>query len=532
MAELLVVNGVCGGTVFFLPDVPTVVGRSPECHIQIADPWISSMHALFERRGDELWVVDLDSRNGTFVEGQRVHEARIKPGAKVRFGKTSTELRANLAPAEAGAPLPDQRTVVRYVADLATETSAAPRAEVTAAHPWDATGATPTPPPQSPPERTATLTSSGLTSPSVARRQIGIVNEICRSSVGSAGVEDALDRILTVISGALGADHATVLLLDERGEMVPIVSRPPDIAAIEEQSVIETTMRNRAGVLTVDPPPDPRVPRTAAPIRSRICAPVWCDNRVLGVMILDRGSLEPFTAEDLDVATLVGFHAALAVERARAVERAEVREEARQRLLRHLDPAVAARVLTPIASAVDPLVPVAREEAAVLAASISGLAVLAAARRATDVAERTLALQRALAAIARAEGAAVDERIDGGIMAVFGLAQPRPDAAAVALRCARAMLERAAALESAHDLPRLQVKIGVENGRVVTGNFGSAGCPELRTVGDAVDTAVRLAWEAAPGEALAGPGASRRSRRASDEALSPRPDGVGALRIA
>ncbi len=125
MAELFVVNGICGGTVFFLPDVPTVLGRSPECHIQVADPWISSMHALFERRGDQLWVVDLDSRNGTFVDEQRVHEAAIQPGARLRFGKTSAELRAHAEQTTPPGILSDQRTIIRYIADLAAEAGAA-----------------------------------------------------------------------------------------------------------------------------------------------------------------------------------------------------------------------------------------------------------------------------------------------------------------------------------------------------------------------------------------------------------------------
>src|SRR5689334_17549877 len=112
VAELFVVNGICGGTVFFLPDVPTVLGRSPECHVQVADPWISSMHALFERRGDQLWVVDLDSRNGTFVADERVHEAPVAPGARLRFGKTSAELRAQPEAAEPQALLSDQRTII------------------------------------------------------------------------------------------------------------------------------------------------------------------------------------------------------------------------------------------------------------------------------------------------------------------------------------------------------------------------------------------------------------------------------------
>jgi class 3 adenylate cyclase len=86
--ELVVLNGVARGTSFVLGDVPAVVGRSPEAHLRIADPWISSMHAMFERRDDGLWVVDLESRNGVFVEGERVSEARVPDGTVVRLGRT------------------------------------------------------------------------------------------------------------------------------------------------------------------------------------------------------------------------------------------------------------------------------------------------------------------------------------------------------------------------------------------------------------------------------------------------------------
>ena len=86
--ELVVLNGVAAGTVFVLGDVPAVIGRSPEAHLQIGDPWISSMHAMFERRDDGVWVVDLESRNGTFLGEDRVGEAQVPDGAVVRLGRT------------------------------------------------------------------------------------------------------------------------------------------------------------------------------------------------------------------------------------------------------------------------------------------------------------------------------------------------------------------------------------------------------------------------------------------------------------
>ncbi len=92
MLDLVVLTGPCAGARFPIPDVPIAVGRSLEANVQIDDPWISNIHALLERRGGELWVVDLESRNGTFVDGQPVTEARLAPGMALAFGQTRLEL--------------------------------------------------------------------------------------------------------------------------------------------------------------------------------------------------------------------------------------------------------------------------------------------------------------------------------------------------------------------------------------------------------------------------------------------------------
>ena len=97
MFDLVVLSGPCAGACFSIPDVPAVVGRSLEADFQVDDPWISNMHALFERRGDELWVVDLGSRNGTFVDERPVTEAQLRPGMGLAFGRTRLELRTRAA---------------------------------------------------------------------------------------------------------------------------------------------------------------------------------------------------------------------------------------------------------------------------------------------------------------------------------------------------------------------------------------------------------------------------------------------------
>jgi hypothetical protein len=70
--------------------LPCIVGRSGDAQLVVADDLVSRQHALIERRGRELLVTDLGSRNGTFLDGDPVAAAPlpIHPGSVVVVGST------------------------------------------------------------------------------------------------------------------------------------------------------------------------------------------------------------------------------------------------------------------------------------------------------------------------------------------------------------------------------------------------------------------------------------------------------------
>ena len=70
-----------------LRDVRTV-GSAPWCEMVLMDRAVSRVHAEIAPRDDGLWVRDLGSRNGTFVAGVKVVDARVPAGATIRFGTT------------------------------------------------------------------------------------------------------------------------------------------------------------------------------------------------------------------------------------------------------------------------------------------------------------------------------------------------------------------------------------------------------------------------------------------------------------
>ncbi|HZO50028.1 MAG TPA: DUF3662 and FHA domain-containing protein [Gaiellaceae bacterium] len=68
-----------------------VIGRSRECDVRLDDANVSRRHAELRHEGDEYWIVDLGSTNGTELNGKRVQRARLSDGDRIMLG--STELR-------------------------------------------------------------------------------------------------------------------------------------------------------------------------------------------------------------------------------------------------------------------------------------------------------------------------------------------------------------------------------------------------------------------------------------------------------
>jgi hypothetical protein len=70
------------------------VGRGGGCSIVLPeDQFVSTVHARVFRRGDDVFVEDLGSRNGTYVNGERItNTTRLKRGDRVQFGETVAEM--------------------------------------------------------------------------------------------------------------------------------------------------------------------------------------------------------------------------------------------------------------------------------------------------------------------------------------------------------------------------------------------------------------------------------------------------------
>jgi len=71
---------------FPLPGTVTVIGRRQECDLYIPLTVVSRRHCQLHQDNDKLVLRDLGSRNGTFVNGERIEETELKNGDEVKIG--------------------------------------------------------------------------------------------------------------------------------------------------------------------------------------------------------------------------------------------------------------------------------------------------------------------------------------------------------------------------------------------------------------------------------------------------------------
>lgn len=86
-ALLIVHHGPNAGARFLL-DVPvTTAGRNVDGDIFLDDVTVSREHVRFEREGDDFYVRDAGSLNGTYVNHERVVSRKLEDGDEVQIGK-------------------------------------------------------------------------------------------------------------------------------------------------------------------------------------------------------------------------------------------------------------------------------------------------------------------------------------------------------------------------------------------------------------------------------------------------------------
>ncbi|WP_402463836.1 FHA domain-containing protein FhaB/FipA [Isoptericola aurantiacus] len=91
--RLVVTSGPLTGSTLPLSTSSILIGRAPSCTLVLDDDYSSSRHARIFPQGDQWYVEDLGSTNGTYIGDQKLTgPTRLSPGVGVQIGRSVVEL--------------------------------------------------------------------------------------------------------------------------------------------------------------------------------------------------------------------------------------------------------------------------------------------------------------------------------------------------------------------------------------------------------------------------------------------------------
>lgn len=92
--QLEIIEGPLAGSTLELADQTEItIGRNPDCEFTVGDTYASGRHARLLRRGPEWFLEDLDSLNGTSLNGFRIEQPeRVRVGDYMKIGRSIVRL--------------------------------------------------------------------------------------------------------------------------------------------------------------------------------------------------------------------------------------------------------------------------------------------------------------------------------------------------------------------------------------------------------------------------------------------------------
>jgi len=288
--------------------MPFTVGRDRENKLPIRSSAVSRCHAVLTGSDGDHYVEDLDSTNGTFLNGKRVKKARISPGDKITIANVDILVEAGPS------PLGPKRSPLEMTVSVDPSTPA--EAKMTLGNALE----------ENPAGGLVEGASPGQ--PLEAHKALQVLYKADRIARDIEDLDRMLEHLMDLILEAITATRGYVFLLDqERSSLIPYVRRGGELVGTEGEIVVSRTILNTAvarkeSILSTDALIDERFPESRsvcrAKVRSAMCAPLVNRGKVLGVIYVDStDQTNLYTKEDLALLSALALKAGTSLDNAR-----------------------------------------------------------------------------------------------------------------------------------------------------------------------------------------------------------------------
>jgi adenylate cyclase len=481
---------------FDLTGERTRIGRAADRNdLVLDDGQVSREHAVLKKIRNSFMLVDLDSANGTFMDGQRIKERILTNGDCVAIGKYVLEYKAQ-----------DGALSISYHNQKMSET-------VMLKTPGEIAEVLPQVDIQS------LLSTLSLANPNsrailayieTLRKKADTLSRLyeLNQMLGSDfSLEAIFKKVSEMVFRLTPADRFLVLLKDaETGAVSNEAAefrnpqKPGEEIAIS-RTVVDRVMSERVSLLSLDTQSDERLAQAKSillqNIHSVMCAPLVGKTGVLGAIYVDcQERAKILKEDDLELLNAVAAEASIAVDNAITHKRLVREELARAKYGRFMPQHVVDEILA------DPNalnLGGTNSRVTALFSDIRNFTTMAETLMPQEVVQILNEYFSDMTPIVFEHFGLLDKYMGDGLMALFGVPYPCEDAAVNAVSAAIAMQRRMESVNrelKAIGLSEISIGIGINTGMVTVGYIGSEERTDYTAIGDPVNTAARLEKQA------------------------------------
>jgi sigma-B regulation protein RsbU (phosphoserine phosphatase) len=292
------------------------LGRSARNDLCIPDPFASRVHAEVRREGEEYFLQDLGSANGTLYNGGSVEGTiPLTSGGRIQIGETEIVFDDGTYHSSMGATMITDNSAT----SLPEATIALASGDRTTSGLLEAIEGA-----RTKPERT------------VAQRVeregdlLALISKVGITLLASSNLDETLEQIVSLVFEAVPADRCLLMMRDEGSEEMRVAvarlrNRVGEVGEIRvSRNVMDEVVIRGKSVLTSDAQHDPRFASgtmVLQGVRSVLAVPLGVSEKVFGIIYADSPIAEgKFNEDHLKVLTTLASVAAIRVENARLTE--------------------------------------------------------------------------------------------------------------------------------------------------------------------------------------------------------------------
>ncbi|MBD2175885.1 FHA domain-containing protein [Pseudanabaena sp. FACHB-1998] len=478
------------------------IGRGLDNSIVVEDDArsLSRHHAEIQVTDRGIYVTDLNSSNGTFVNQTKIVQQKLNHGDFVQFGSVIFRLvdEANSESNTSGSQVPaNANSGLSILMRVSPEKSRVNMQDLLQHQQLEPTG--------------SVLLISGNDETQRTSAKLRVLLEVSQELASPEAYSALPEKILDLLLKIMSVDRAVLLLVDAKtGQLEPKAYKFSDSKSTANldfysRKITNFVLKQGDAIISDDASGDRRFDSSQSIIQQSIqaamCAPLKPRDQAIGVLYVDNLSRgHAYHKEDLEFLSSLANQAAIAIENANLYKSMQSEVIRRTKLERFFPAAVSQK----IEEGWD-LNRIVETEVTALFSDISGFTEMTSQMQPRKVLEFLNEYFKVMVEdIVFPYGGTLEKYIADALLAVWGSPYQKEDDAIMAVNAAIAMQWAMKQLnedwtEQGRDL-QIQIHIGLNTGMVAAGNIGSENLIQYTNIGDTMNVASRICTAAKAGE--------------------------------